>query len=100
MDDPALQLVEIYRALNLPQAHALRMVLEGEGVPVLIDGEMLQGAVGDLPLGWVTSPRLLVQESQADAAREILRREEQRDRELEEEDGPGDAPRCMECGEE
>ncbi len=74
------ELVEIYRAPSLPQAHALRLVLEEAGIRVQIEGEHLQGAVGQLPIGWATAPRLLAPEFQAIEAREIIRSEEERER--------------------
>jgi hypothetical protein len=68
------KLVEIYRARNLPEAHTIRIALEEAGVRVLIEGELLQGVVGDLPPGWNTAPRIVVEESQVSAAREIIER--------------------------
>ena len=55
-----LKFVEAYRAAHPIQAHALRMAL--------------QGAIGDVPPGWSSAPRLLVEESQLSAAREIIGR--------------------------
>src|SRR5438105_2069154 len=66
--------VEIYRAGSLPEAHALRCVLEGEGISALLDNEMLQGAVGAPPAGWATSPRVLVGTADEAAARAVLER--------------------------
>jgi hypothetical protein len=68
------QFVEAYRARNLPEAHMIRIALEEAGIPAQIEGELLQGAVGDLPIGWPTAPRIVVAESQVDAARQISRR--------------------------
>jgi membrane protease YdiL (CAAX protease family) len=68
----ATEPVEVHRARSLPEAHALRLALEREGIPVFVDNEMLQGAVGELPAGWATAPRLLVAPEHADAARALL----------------------------
>ena len=92
------ELVEVYRARSLPHAHALRLVLEQEGVPVQIEGEYLQGAIGDLPLGWPTTPRLLVAQDQVAQAREIIRREEERERTQPDEGRPEEPSRCLACG--
>ena len=70
--DENTRLVEIYRAKGLPDAHIVRMRLEELGIPVLIENELLQGVVGELPFGWPPSPRILVGEDQAAAAREAL----------------------------
>ena len=52
--------IEVYRARSLPEAHTIRILLENLGVPVSIDNEMLQGAIGDLPMGWITAPRIMI----------------------------------------
>lgn len=38
-----------YRAANLADAHLLRQLMEAEGIPAFVQGEFLQGAVGELP---------------------------------------------------
>ena len=43
------ELVTIYRAADGIQAHLVRTRLEEEGIPVVIRGEALMGAVGELP---------------------------------------------------
>ncbi len=69
MDD---DLVEIYRAGGLPEAHALRLRLDAEGVSATIANELLQGVVGELPLGWATAPRVAVRRADEAAARAVL----------------------------
>ncbi len=64
--------VEAYRASNPMPAHAIRLALEDAGIRVLIENESLQGAVGGIPCGWASAPRLMVEESQLAAAREII----------------------------
>ena len=61
--------VELYRARNLPEAHALLMALEREGILARVENEMLQAAVGGLPAGSATAPRVLVGPADEDAAR-------------------------------
>ncbi len=39
----------VYRAANLSDAHLIRQLMEAEGIPVFVQGEFLQGAVGELP---------------------------------------------------
>ncbi len=89
--------VEIYRARSLQEAYALRLALEDEGVPARIDNEMLQNAVGELPGGWATAPRILVEPADAVKARAILEKILQRAKGLEERDGT--PMRCLACGE-
>lgn len=67
-----INFVEAYRASHPLQAHALRIALEEAGIRVVIENEALQDAIGDLPGGWSSAPRLMVEESQLAAAREIL----------------------------
>jgi len=65
-------LVEVYAAANIPQAHLVKAALADEGIEAQIVGENLQGAMGELPLGWSSLPRVLVEHSDAARAREIV----------------------------
>ena len=68
------RLVEVYRAKDSPQAHLLRSALEDAGIPALVEGDLLQGAVGELPVGWASAPRIMVEERDAAQARALLER--------------------------
>ena len=72
MVDENTRFVEVYRARGLPDAHVVRLSLEDREIPVLIENELLQGVVGELPFGWPTSPRVLVPEEDVDAALAFL----------------------------
>jgi hypothetical protein len=98
MADSEPKFVEIYRARNLAQAHALRIVLEEAGVRVQIEGELLQGAVGELPLGWVTAPRILVRQSQVATAREIVGRLDIPQNAGADDEDQQEVTRCLACG--
>ncbi len=98
MNDPQPDLIEIYRAQNLSEAHLIRMALEDAGIRVRIEGELLQGLVGSLPLGWNSAPRVMVEESQAAVAREIIQRIEIRNRTGADDDELDDVVRCLACG--
>lgn len=43
------ELVTIYQAANPVQANLIRAVLEADGIVVHLKGEMLTGAIGELP---------------------------------------------------
>ena len=88
--------VELYRARGLPEAHAIRVALEEEGIAVRIDNELLQGAVGELPMGWNTAPRIMVERDQQEAARRIVVAILERTMHPEETDYQSD--RCLACG--
>ena len=75
------RLVEVYRAKNVPQAHILRSALEDDGIRAFVEGDMLQSSMGEVPFGWMTAPRIMVAESNAETAREVLRRFEEGSRE-------------------
>lgn len=94
------EFVEIYRPKNLMQAHAIRMALEDAGVDVRIEGELLQSAVGEIPLGWDTLPRILVDSSQLSIAREIVDRSDARTTAAPTEDETDETTRCLACGRE
>jgi hypothetical protein len=63
--------VEVYRARNIALAHLLAGLIEQEGIPVQIENDLLQGAVGDIPMGWSTIPRILVEAHNGLRARAI-----------------------------
>lgn len=60
----------IYRAANLADAHLVRQLLESEGVPAFVQGEYLQGAVGELPAN--TEVFVRVHGAHVDAARAVI----------------------------
>jgi hypothetical protein len=92
--------VEVYRARNLAQAHAIRLALEAAEIPVQIQGELLQGAMGELPLGWNTAPRIEVEESQVEAARAIIATVDSEDHIRSDHENAEDIPHCLACGAE
>ena len=90
-------LVEVYRARNTPAAYLLKGELEEAGIRAVIEGELLQGALGEIPMGWSTSPRILVESRDVPEACEIIRRSEK--------SSPGPGPKnaengsvCLSCG--
>lgn len=66
-----MQTVEVYRAANALQAHLLQATLIDAGIRSQIVGELRQGGLGDLPLGW-SIPRILVDADDEAAARELI----------------------------
>jgi hypothetical protein len=66
------KMIEVYREKNLPEAHMIRVMLGEAGINATIDGDSLQSGLGRLPVGWQTDPRILVEESQAVSARQIV----------------------------
>lgn len=64
--------VELYRPHNLIQAELFQLALKEAGIRSLVVGEYLQGVVGELPMGWSTSPRLLVESTRAEDAATLL----------------------------
>lgn len=65
-------LTVIYRAAHPLEAHMVANFLKEAGVPAIVDGDYLTGALGDLPMGWTTAPRVLVCEKNAVAARTLI----------------------------
>jgi hypothetical protein len=90
-------LIEVYRAKNLPQAHMIRIALEEAGIHANIDGALLQGAVGDLPIGWPTAPRILVDQTDAALARSIIDRVDDETLARSDDDDL-DVTHCLSCG--
>jgi membrane protease YdiL (CAAX protease family) len=94
-DDPD-EPVELYRARSAAEAHALRSELDEADIPAQVDGELLQGIVGEVPGGWITAPRVLVKRHHLDAARTV--RDEFLGRAEDPAETPGDPDlRCLAC---
>ena len=94
-----LDLVEIFRAKSLLQAKLLQEALKEAGIRSNLDNEILDGAAGEVALGWPTSPRVMVDRPDQEKARAIavgfeqdeINGAEGTDREV-------DVDSCLECG--
>jgi len=65
-------LTEVYRAASVLDAKLMQASLESADIPAVVTGELLQNALGDIPLGWSTAPRIMVPEEFVEAARAII----------------------------
>lgn len=81
-------MIIIYRAANIADAHLMRQLLENEGIPAFIQGEYLQGAVGELPAN--TEILVHVADENADVARVIVDEWESAEPVVTEDDAPED----------
>ena len=63
-------MIIVYRAANIADAHLIRQMLEAEGMPAFIQGEYLQGAVGELPAN--TEILVRVSDDRYDDARAVV----------------------------
>lgn len=90
---PDDDIVEVYRARNLIEAHSIRLMLESEQIPVTIGNEILQGVVGEIAMGWSSSPQLLVRERDALRARTLIAESMARSTSRDEE-----SLACLNCG--
>lgn len=69
---PDQNLVEVFRARNSIEAHLVKSALEEAGIRARVTGDMLQGAVGEIPMGWMTAPQVLVFDEDAGRARALI----------------------------
>jgi hypothetical protein len=60
----------LYEAANTIEANLLKGLLEREGIEVFINGEYLQGGIGDLPVSGIIT--LSVEEDDVAAALKII----------------------------
>jgi len=90
-------LVEVYRAKDSPQAHMLKSALEDAGIQAVIDGDLLQGALGEIPVGWAGAPRILVDSRDVPRARAIIGRGERAGAVAPAGEGD-DVGACLACG--
>ncbi len=77
-------MITIYRAANTVDAHLIRQMLEAEGIYAFIQGEYLQGAVGELPAN--TEVLVQVSDEHYAAARAVVQRWESAEIENSEDD--------------
>jgi len=96
MDDE--RLVEVYWARDAIDAHTVHALLDEIGIPAIVEGEMLQGAVGELAAGPATSPRVRV--AGADESRALAAIREWEEQQRPEDHGPREAWKCVQCGEQ
>ncbi len=61
----------VYNAASAQQAHLLKNILEEMGIVAHVTNDALQGAAGELPLGWAVAPRVVVAESDSEQARKV-----------------------------
>jgi hypothetical protein len=66
------QPLEVYSAVDVPEAHLVHAVLQDAGIEARIVGEHLQNAVGDLPAVSI-APRIWVHAENFERAREIIK---------------------------
>lgn len=62
----------VYEASNAVEAHMIADLLQQEGIAAHVQGEHLQGAIGELPAAGLV--RLMVDESEYEKARRLIQR--------------------------
>ena len=65
-------IVELYSAADSAEAYTVKNLLEQQDISSRIVGEWLQNALGDIPLGTATAPRIWVSRDDAARAQEVL----------------------------
>lgn len=90
-------MIEVYVAENEQQAHIVRAWLADAGIDCTVTGGSLQGALGEIPLGIPTAPRIVTAADVAERARSLIRDWEQTSKH----DGVAVANewQCKDCGE-
>ncbi len=65
----------VYEAANMLEAHMVAGMLDQQGIAAWVLGDMLQGAIGEVPAGSLA--RVTTRAEDADRARDIIREWEQ-----------------------
>ena len=90
--------VVVYHARDIAEAYIVRTALEEAGIAVQVENEQLQ--TGGEMLGWMTTPLVLVEESDVPAANELIAQINAH-ASAEQSDGvTADATCCLACGAE
>ncbi|CAN5606229.1 hypothetical protein BH10PLA2_BH10PLA2_39290 [soil metagenome] len=93
------ELVEIYRAKNMPHAVLLKAALEEAGIRCVVENDTLDSSAGALALGWSTDPRLMVEAPDELRATEIAKAFDKAEVDGIEGTGRGaDTDTCLQCG--
>ncbi len=72
-------MITVFHPLNSIEAHAVKILLVGEGIEARVAGDYLQGAMGELPaLGTL---QVQVAEADAERARRLIEQWQQREEE-------------------
>jgi ribosomal protein L37AE/L43A len=92
----------VYTARDQMDAHFLKGILEREGIVSVVQGEMLEGAWGTMPVSSESLPSIWVNEADVGKAQPIIA--EYQSREVRNAKGVEAPPRatwkCPKCGEE
>lgn len=99
MDENDAELVEVYSAADIAEAHFLQSMLEDAGIKARVVGDTLSGLP---PLGEVVAPRVWVFQSDEAVAKELLvefERVHRRPHLDAEDDRPAETWTCPTCGE-
>jgi hypothetical protein len=100
MNEADDDIVEVYSAADITEAAFLRDLLEEAGIRTRVVGDSLQTAVGLLPPGEETAPRLWVFRADEGKAREMLADYERVHRRPHpDDDPPAESWQCPTCGE-
>ena len=66
---------KVYSAQNPVEAHIIKGLLEQQGIQAIVNGEYLQGGIGELPL--IDMITIRVADNDVEAANEIIREYEE-----------------------
>ena len=97
MDETDAELVEVYSAADIAEAHFLQSMLENAGIKARVVGDTLSGMV---PVGEENAPRVWVFQPDEAVARELLAEYERVHRRWHpDDDRPPETWTCPTCGE-
>lgn len=98
MDENNAELVEVYSASDIAEAHFVQSLLENAGIKARVVGDALSGLP---PLGEQVAPRVWVFQSDEAVAKELIAEYELVHRRPHpEDDAPAETWKCPNCGEE
>jgi hypothetical protein len=98
MHETEEDIVEVYSAADIAEAHFLRGMLEEAGIQARVVGDELITSVGSL--GAQVAPRVWVHRADAPRAKELLKEYEQVHRRPHpDDDTPAETWKCSTCGE-
>lgn len=97
MDETEAELIEVYSAADIAEAHFLQSMLEDAGIKARVVGDTLSGLP---PLGEMIAPRVWVFQPDEACARELLAEYERVHRRPHpDDDRPAETWKCPTCGE-
>ena len=67
-----MKIIEVYSCRDLQEAYLVKNMLDEHNIVCEIKNEHLQGAIGEVAVGIMTAPSIIVNENEAEESRKLI----------------------------